>query len=150
MGIERYNYLRCNSDETPDSIKQEYKNILPTLINAVQNWWNSFSQSKEGWKVVANLKDGILIQSPRPFNHRPTYCPGYAENIIYLPGELCSELEVGWQDHSYGSLEDPKKDIAMNMMDILRSDEFLNHFFDYGQEDCLNAEEDNSKCNRKQ
>lgn len=149
MVIERYNYLRCNTNQFHDNIKKEYRLILPTLINAVQTWWNSFPYSKKDWQVEANPKDGILIKSPRPFNSRPTYCPGYAENVICIPGELTPELEVGWQDYSYGSMEDPKKDIAMTLMRILKSEDRLKHIFDSGIENCIAADDIQFKCNRK-
>ena len=112
MGGECYRYLKLKPHSITLEEEEVYRNLLPIMIELVQVWFSE--QVATDWIIAFGGANAVELQV------NPASDPDHRfPNVVVLPVNLNDTLNIGWQHHHYGSILDPKYEIANDIMDTL-------------------------------
>ena len=107
MGGECYRYCKLKPGVSITEKEEKlYQELLLRLIPEIKSWFEK--QDPNEWVAIFDGGCSLQVKDKVCF-----------EREIILPKELNYSLNIGWQHRRYGSLYDPKTEIASKIMDLL-------------------------------
>lgn len=143
MGGECYRYCRLKPNVAiTEKEEQIYQELLSSIIIETKRWFADEKSEEVEWMVEFDGLNAVELQV-KDREH--------LDGRIVIPKELNNTLNVGWQHRQYGTLYDPKYEIATKIMDLLMNSDLSsiineeeedNIRSDLGMDDCLDDSEE--------
>jgi hypothetical protein len=127
MGGECFRYCRLKANVVvTDKENRIYQELLSSIMSEVKLWFAE--QNSEEWVAIFDGEHAVELQVKER---------EYLEGIIVLPKELNHSLNVGWQHRKYGSIRDPKYEIATIIMNLLLKSDLKSLIDEYEEDNIL-------------